>query len=273
MPNAALAGSLPSTFTRDTQLLSRFDTHFRTQEATSADLLKSALALRYQVYCLERAFEDAAQHLDRLETDALDGRATHGLIFHRPRNQAIGTVRLILPDRVASLPVQRLLGKLDIDMRSYFPLAEAAEVSRFAISREFRRRSSDGHLEMALGAECRSNLPCLGLVQMLLRMSLARGIGYWAALMEPKLLRMLATMGIYFNPIGPLISHHGIRQPSFCHVPTMLDQLLCRKPGNWDIVTDGGTLAYPKASEGDLQVSPSRVRLPSRTTRPCSVNA
>src|SRR5258708_14865400 len=110
MPNAGVIGPLPSTLTRDTRLLTRFDTYFRMQEANSADLLRSALALRYQVYCLERAFESAAQYVNRLETDAFDERALHGLIFHRPRSEAIGTVRLILPERnITALPIQLLL--------------------------------------------------------------------------------------------------------------------------------------------------------------------
>jgi N-acyl amino acid synthase of PEP-CTERM/exosortase system len=161
-----------------------------------------------------------------------------------------------LPEYTAApLPVQQLLRELDIDTYNYFPLQQTAEVSRFAISRELRRQYSGGLAEESkeMVRECRGNLPCLGLVQILVQMSLAREISYWTALMEPKLLRMLATMGIHFNSIGPLISHHGIRQPCFCHVPTMLEQLFFKKPDYWEIVTDGGILSYPTASEIDLR--------------------
>jgi N-acyl amino acid synthase of PEP-CTERM/exosortase system len=218
---------------------------------------------------VEREFENATQYVDQLETDSSDRHSLHGLIFHRPRNEAIGTVRLILPKgNVATLPVQSVLEKLGIDANSFFPLEKTAEVSRFAISREIRRRSSDDCIgvedkQMDPGGECRSNLPCLGLVQILVRMSISRELTYWAALMEPKLLRMLSAMGIHFNSIGPLISHHGIRQPSFCHVPTMLERLFCAKPDHWDIVTDGGTLSYPKATEGELRKSSPCVRINS----------
>ncbi len=160
-------------------------------------------------------------------------------------------MRLILPgtEDVGPLPVQFVLGDLGINTANYFPHNKTAEVSRFAISREIRQRYADDRLseteqKLSSGSECRTNLPCLGLVQILVRMSLARGIIYWAALMEPKLLRMLATMGIYFNSVGSLVSHHGLRQPSFCHVPTMLEQLRRKKPDHWDIVSDGGALSY-----------------------------
>jgi N-acyl amino acid synthase of PEP-CTERM/exosortase system len=247
MLNASVVGQLPWESANDKPNWAHFDTYFSTQEANSPELIKSALALRYQVYCLEREFENADQYADRLETDALDRHSSHGLLFHKLRCEAIGTARLILPESTAvPLPVQRLLRELDIDTFDQFPLQQTAEVSRFAISRELRRQYSDGLGEAnnEMGRECRGNLPCLGLVQILVRMSLARGISYWAALMEPKLLRMLATMGIHFSSIGPLISYHGIRQPSFCYLPTMLEQLFYRKPDHWDIVTDGGKLSY-----------------------------
>jgi N-acyl amino acid synthase of PEP-CTERM/exosortase system len=234
------------------QLLRRLDTYFRLQEASSPKLLASALSLRYQVYCLERKFEEPDQFADRLETDEYDRRSIHGLIFYRLSDEAIGTTRLILPELGGTgLPIQSLLRKLDLDAANYFPTGTTAEVSRFAISRDFRRRNSDraplsgeNETPSSRESECRSNLPCLGLAQILVRMSLARGITHWAALMEPKLLRMLAAMGIHFTSIGPRIFHHGIRQPSLCHVPAMLEQLYYEKPDYWAIVTDGGNLSY-----------------------------
>jgi hypothetical protein len=36
-------------------------------------------------------------------------------------------------------------------------------------------------------------------------------------------------------------------------VPTMLEQLFFKKPDYWEIVTDGGILSYPTASEIDLR--------------------
>ena len=99
--------------------------------------------------------------------------------------------------------------------------------------------------------ECRSNLPCLGLVQELLRQSVTRGFTHWAAVMEPKLLRMLAAMGIHFTPVGPLVDHHGLRQPSYCNLFEMLERLRQERPDHWMVVTDGGALmpGYEMAEE------------------------
>jgi N-acyl amino acid synthase of PEP-CTERM/exosortase system len=80
------------------------------------------------------------------------------------------------------------------------------------------------------------------LIQDLVRQSLARGLTHWVAVMEPKLLRMLAAMGIHFIPLGPLVSHHGLRQPSYCRISEMLERLERERPDHWMVVTDAGKL-------------------------------
>ena len=225
-------------------LLARFNTYFHAISADTVSLVETALALRYQVYCLERKFEDAGQHPDGRERDELDRRSIHSLIVHKPQDEAIGTARLILPQaRPDSLPIQQLLRRTGMKARDYFPADATAEVSRFAISKHFRRRGVEGGPKPAsLQTERRSNLPCLGLVQIMLRQSIDLGISYWGAVMEPQLLRMLEAMGIHFDSIGPLVSHHGLRQPSFCYIPQMLRNLELVRPDHWAIVTNGGEL-------------------------------
>ena len=237
--------------TNATDLLSRFNTYFLASPANTPVLIEMAFALRYQVYCLERKFEDPNEHANHLERDEFDRRALHSLIFHRPRAEAIGTVRLILAEpRRDSLPIQQLLHKNGLDSSDYFQSERTAEISRFAISKEFRRRNliepfgETRHSD----TERRSNLPCLGLIQNILRQSLEFGISSWTAVMEPQLLRMLASMAIQFMPIGPLVNHHGLRQPSFCQVPQMLEALKYQRPAYWAVVTNDGELVYREAT-------------------------
>jgi N-acyl amino acid synthase of PEP-CTERM/exosortase system len=228
-----------------TDMLTRYNGYFRTQRAASPALVRLAQAIRYQVYCLERKFEDEAEHGDRLERDAFDGGAVHSLIFHRPTSEAIGTARLIpLSGMDVLQPIRQLLRENGLRARDHLPLATTAEISRFAISNKFRRRRCDDAANAGenIAPECRSNLPCLGLVQELLRQSVARGLTHWAAVMEPKMLRMLASMGIHFTPVGPLVDHHGLRQPSYCNLIEMLERLKSERPDNWMVVTDGGAL-------------------------------
>ena len=222
-------------------MLSRYAGYFRTQLANSPALVRIAQAIRYQVYCLERKFEDQAEHGDCLESDVFDDRSVHALIFHRATSEAIGTARLIpFSDADLLQPIRKLLRENGLRARDHVPLATTAEISRFAISNTFRRRSGD--TKEATASECRSNLPCLGLIQELLRQSMARGVTHWAAVMEPKLLRMLAAMGIHFTPVGPLVDHHGLRQPSYCNLSQMLERMKNERPDHWMVVTDAGAL-------------------------------
>ena len=226
-------------------MLDRYDSYFRTMRAGTPALIKTAQAIRYQVYCLERKFENPDEQDNGLETDDFDTAAVHCLLFHRPSVEAIGTARLIpLTATHALSPIRQLLRQNGLRGRDHFPLATTAEVSRFAISNEFRRRCSQdfSRAGKARERETCSVLPCLGLLQALMRQSMALGLTHWAAVMEPKLLRMLAAMGIHFTPVGPLVSHHGMRQPSYCRLSDMLDRLKSERPDHWMVLTDGGTL-------------------------------
>lgn len=231
--------------TTPTDILTRYRAAFHSQRADTPEMLRVAHAIRYQVYCLERKFENAAEHDDGLECDDFDAMAFHSLVFHRSTSDAIGTARLILP-RYASggLPIERLLRENGLRAEDHFSPDTVAEVSRFSISNRLRRRCGT---ELPTSGERRAKetcsvLPCLGLLQDLLRQSVALGLTHWAAVMEPKLLRMLAAIGIHTTPVGPLVSYHGLRQPSYCRLSEMLERLLQERPDHWAVVTDAGTL-------------------------------
>jgi len=230
--------------------LARYNRYFRTQFADTPEMIRTAQYIRYQVYCLERKFENAEEHASGLESDAFDPVAIHSLVLHSPTSKAIGTARLILPNHTAGgLPVQRLLQEGGFRIWDHFPVETTAELSRLAISKHFRSRCSEASAEddTRRTGEITRVLPLLGLLQDLLRQSIRLGLTHWAAVLEPKLLRMLAAMGFYSTPVGPLVSHHGLRQPSYCHLSDMLERLRRERPDHWMVVTDAGTL-IPAAS-------------------------
>lgn len=246
MQNATVLSLPASPAPAPVPLLARYNSYFRTQAAQTPELIKTAQAIRYQVYCLERQFENADEHVSGFETDVFDAAAVHNLVIHRPTGDAIGTARLILPQLAPEgLPIEQLLAENGLRADDYFPVARAAEVSRFAISNSFRRRPGDNAATAdapTRDRECRSAMPCLGLIQEVLRQSNELGLTHWAAVMEPKLLRMLALMGIHFTPVGPLVSHHGLRQPSYACIAEVLERLKRERPDHWMVVTDGGRL-------------------------------
>jgi N-acyl amino acid synthase of PEP-CTERM/exosortase system len=132
-------------------------------------------------------------------------------------------------------------------MLTRLPLQRMGEVSRFSISKEFRRRKADtlyeGRDTSGVGRTS-GPLMSLGLLQSVVRMSAAHGITHLCAMMEPTLLRLLAATGILFQPLGPLVQHHGMRQPCYCELLPLLARLKSERRHVWDILTDNGTLDH-----------------------------
>jgi N-acyl amino acid synthase of PEP-CTERM/exosortase system len=170
-------------------LLAQHDRYFSTVLADSPILQMTAHALRFQVYCLERKFENEEEHPDGLEKDVYDAHSIQGVLFHRPTRGVIGSVRMILPELNAadSFPVTTLLRENALELSDYVNPAQCIEVSRFAISKEFRRRKSD---EIAASEISRAdagretNLAFLSMLQFVLRESIKRDIMFWTAVME-----------------------------------------------------------------------------------------
>jgi N-acyl-L-homoserine lactone synthetase len=201
---------------------------FSVEMAETADELEEVFRLRYQVYCLERRFEQGS---NGLESDEYDACARHIVLRHRPSGRAIGTVRLIIPRLAGGEAVLPMEAVADLPRLRALPRSAVAEVSRFALSKVLRAQSA------SLGSLAR-----LGLVRGLVQISAMLGIGYWCALMEPKLLRLLASTAIHFQPMGLMVEHHGLRQPAFTPLPDMLARVRAERPEIWDFLTDAGRL-------------------------------
>jgi N-acyl amino acid synthase of PEP-CTERM/exosortase system len=228
-------------------LFDRYNRDFCCMLAEGPTLLRQAYEIRYQVYCVENHFEDAKEHPECFETDEYDARSAHSILTFRQTGEAIGTVRLVLPDERTppSFSMKQILDYYDSDVP--FPLDRTAEVSRFSISKQSRPRK-DGAIEMRIPLANRAALRraeplmSLGLIQGLIRMSALHRITHWCAVMEPQLLRMLSAMGIHFQPVGPLLEYHGPRQLCFCEISSVLKTVRRERPSFWKIITDSGNL-------------------------------
>lgn len=226
--------------TSEETLIHRFNRYFRTIPADTSDLIRRAQEIRYQVYCVERQFENSSDHPDRREKDERDAHSAHSLLIHRATGHAVGTVRLVLPRREApgeSFAIQRVI-EPSLLAKSV-PIHATAEVSRFSISKQFRESLYGVDADLAVERQT-GPLMSLGLIQTLVRMSARHGITHWCALMEPKLLRMLAAMAIHFKPLGKPVEYHGLRQPCYCQVATVLDCVKRDRPMFWQILSDDG---------------------------------
>ncbi|MEO6422317.1 MAG: PEP-CTERM/exosortase system-associated acyltransferase [Candidatus Nitrotoga sp.] len=161
--------------------------------------------LRYQIFCLEKGFEEADKFKDEMERDIYDDKAIHFLV--KSKNRWIGSFRIVI-DQFGSLPFQKV-------STPYCPQflqreLQTAEFSRLGILRPFQnlrngqspKESSENESEIMLkmlhaGVDyCRTN-----------------GIGHIICLCRRSIGRVLNQFGLQARSIGPAIIHHGPRTP------------------------------------------------------------
>ena len=212
--------------------LSCYREHFEVVRASTPTLLNQVYRLRYQVYCIENSYEDPAQQVDGREKDLYDDRSVHALLLHRRSDAVAGTVRVILPgtdNQDPSLPINMVADPDQREFLSRLPRSRTAELSRFAVSKQFRQRCTkpeDRHMLRYI---------TIGLIRAALEICRDYDIQYVCAVMERSLIRLLGRLGFVFEHIGGLIDYHGARQP-------------CVAPVNQIVSTAEGTFWWRHAS-------------------------
>jgi N-acyl-L-homoserine lactone synthetase len=195
--------------------------------ADTPELVSEVFRLRYQVYCVERGYEPG---YDGMESDEFDTDARHVLLIHRTSGEPVGTVRIVPSSPISGLRGLPMTAVCAPSVMRDLPPRTTGEISRFALSKQ--RRMS-----------CRAgSMVRLGLMQGVVRLSGELGLTDWCAIMEPMLLRLLQMNAIHFAPLGPLVEHHGLRQPSYGNIARVLAQMRAQQWDVWNYVTLGGTL-------------------------------
>lgn len=219
--------------------------YFKVLDADTPDLRQVSYRLRYQVYCVEHPFEPP--NPNGIEVDPYDEHSGHALLIQQQTGLPAGTVRMVLPDAKnpeKSFAFQDLCTDPAIRDHRRFPIERAGEISRFCVSKQFRQRIQDRALidlpansEFNEG-EMRRVIPnmTLGLIQWLVRFSRAQGLTHWCAVMEPHLLRLLARLGIHFEPKGEVVEFHGRRQPCVAELEPMLARVKAERPDIWEVI-------------------------------------
>jgi N-acyl amino acid synthase of PEP-CTERM/exosortase system len=204
-------------------------------------MLEHAFELRYQVYCLECGYLDAAAYADGRESDIYDDDSAH-FFAHNLRRELVGYVRLVPADMDGRFPWELYCkheGQVALP-----PAAEAAEVSRLMVRRDYRRRRGDilsgvnttGGDQQRGGAlpagERRMESPqiLLTLYRQMYQHSLQVGIRYWYAAMERPLARSLQRMAFTFEQIGPETDYFGPVAPFMTDLRRLEANLESRNP-------------------------------------------
>lgn len=208
------------------EAIHRFNNEFEVKTANTPDIVEETYRLRYQVYCIERHFLDGNAGI---ESDEFDSCSRHTVLINKTSGAIVGSARLILGSSRRphdSFPMQHLCsGRLPPGVN----LDTAAEVSRFAISKERRSQTANALMRLAL-------------VQGLLDLSAQLGLVHWCAVMEPCLLRLLEMSAIRFKAFGPLVEYHGLRQPCFNRIDDLLEGVATKRMELWNFLTGNGGL-------------------------------
>ena len=219
----------------DSDFAWRYNEYFDIERADDAERLDRVYRLRYQVYCLEHPFENADEHSDGRERDEDDDRSVHTLLVHRQTGADAGTARAILPIELERrpLPIQRILASQNGGLTNRFPAHSTAEISRFAVSKEFRRRRGEERYADANvpgGAPAmpteRQMIPYItfGLIRGIVEVCREHKISHISAVMEPALIRILGRFGLHFEGLGDLVEFHGVRQPCVASIADLVER-------------------------------------------------
>lgn len=187
---------------------------------------REALALRYQVYCLERSFLPPELFPIGQEFDEYD-EASQAVVA-RYDGMVVGHVRLVRSlDR--RFPFQEHCG-IYPDVRLHH--GAGVEISRLAISKSrVAVFGTDGDVTLPTGVSVRwRNAIVLCLFKAILQQSVRHGWSVWYAAMEKSLSRMLQRIGINFEPIGDEVDYYGPVSPYAARIPQVLNGINATVP-------------------------------------------
>ncbi len=197
--------------------------------------------LRYKVYCEEWGFEKPEDHPGKLETDEYDQHSIHLGAFSQEDGNLIGTIRLILNSELG-FPIDRHC-TFDTDISS-LDRNRIAEISRLAVSKEYRKRAVDkliynnGEPDPLQRKESRDIQEkrkqeffiIMGLYICMYMESSKIGLTHWFAVMANGLSILLKRMKIQFTPIGPEVEYHGRRIPYIGAIDDIVSRVAAEQP-------------------------------------------
>jgi len=218
-----------------TTLHRHFQDYFRVVPAVTEKLVEEAQRIRHQVYCEELGWEPVKE--DRLERDYYDQYSLHCLLRSVSRESFVGCIRLVLPtdDGIGlGLPMQKSCGdKLYPGHPDPVALAnrEVAEVSRLAITSDFRRRRHEkgkvvSFPDQEAGLSDRRKFPYIPVALYLGMMEIAaqRNINILYFLTEPLLAKHFGRLGGELEPVGEGVEHRGLRVPYLMDVEKVMSR-------------------------------------------------
>lgn len=168
---------------------------FRVERVQKNDpLYCDYLAVRYQIYCLERGFEDPQQYPEGRESDEYDEHAIHLAAIEESTGRVVGCARIIRHSALGFPLEQHFCLDSPLD---YVERDCIGEVSRLAVTK----------------SHCQEFQIVSRLLDHLFLESGKNGITHWYAAMAKGLPVLLRRRKLLFAKAGPDMEFHGIRAP------------------------------------------------------------
>ena len=222
-----------------------FDTHFDVLLCDTTESRDWHYELRYDVYCIDRAYENASAFPDKRERDNHDAESVHFLVRNRTNGQFVASMRLVVGEP-SELPFWHHC-QLD-KPKEHAALGKSAEISRLSIIpayRNWRMRANEvsGNADivrendMGTVVELRERrYPdiLVGLLRAGYHYSFASGIDHWFALQSDSLSHILLGLGFNMQPAGPLQDYRGMRRPYLSELSQFLSGVEGKSPRTRD---------------------------------------
>ena len=231
---------------------------FETVIAESDALKEKAFRIRHEVLCEEFGYHQVKPEADKMERDHYDEHAHHVLLIHKRSGEAIGTVRVVMPnteDLHNSFPLQeRFQGGR---MKDEGALQTMCEISRLCVLKQFRSRQGDEgsplgcvhdqdketFMDRATRRVARRIIPFapIGLIRSSFEIAIREGQTQCCVLLETPLIDSFERLGLICHRIGPVIDYEG-RQPVLIDIFTSIHNMRIKQKAIWDVMTNNGLL-------------------------------
>ncbi|CDH43769.1 PEP-CTERM/exosortase system-associated acyltransferase [Candidatus Contendibacter odensensis] len=169
--------------------------------------------IRYQVYCMERRFENPADFPAGEESDRWDAHAAQFIVRQRDSGAWIAAIRLVLP-YAASFPLETLYC-LTPGHADHIQRRQLGEISRVCIIRSPNPHHGNPYLDCGFGhvTPDRESQVMLGLIRTIVVYGLERGIEHCYVLVTDAFARLLRRIGVVLHSVGTATEHRGFRAP------------------------------------------------------------
>lgn len=233
-----------------------FDSHYEVFLADTAESRALHHQIRYQVFCIERGFEDPEKFASGQERDRWDQWSHHFVVKDKNSGAGVAAGRIVLPTS-GQLPVDHL-GCVTKSPVIRTGRQQVAEVSRICMVRG--DLTSDPQLPIQGVSRAGESEVMLGLIRAVIRYSWDNDIPYIYMLVTRPLARLLKRLGVDCTQVGENIEHRGLRAPYLIDIDASWRGLVARSGEVADMFSRHH-LAYFPCAEMESVRTPAKIAI------------